>query len=214
MTLAADIQRSKRRKFATPGGFHDALVRFLATALPAGIGLVAAVMILSPLSPRGEISFLLDRNKVAIAPERIRVAGASYRGQDSLGRPFLVSAGSAVQVTAQDAVVQMSDLSAAITLADGPATLTAPDGAYNFEQESVSVTGPVRFAASDGYAMSASGVSIDMKRRFIAGAGGISGSIPAGTFSANRIFADLEGRTFTLDGNARLRMTPGQLRMP
>jgi hypothetical protein len=54
MTVQADLIRDKRRHFATPGGFHDKLISFLAKALPAAIGLVAAVMILSPLSPRGE----------------------------------------------------------------------------------------------------------------------------------------------------------------
>ena len=40
------------------------------------------------------------------------------------------------------------------------------------------------------------------------------GAVPTGTFSADRIVADLGERTVTLEGNARLRMTPGKLRMP
>ncbi len=164
MTHAADIIRSKRRAFAKPGGLHDRLVRMLAIALPAAIGVVAAVMILSPLSPRGEISFLLDRNKVAIAEERIRVANAMYRGQDNQGRPFSVSAGSAAQVRAGDPVVRMSDLLASIQMADGPAQLAAPGGVYDFDRQTVQVTGPVRFTAADGYSLTASGVAIDLKQ--------------------------------------------------
>jgi lipopolysaccharide export system protein LptC len=64
MTQAADLQRNQRRRWAAPGGAHDRLIRALMVVLPAGIGMVAAIMILAPLSPRGEISFLLDRNKV------------------------------------------------------------------------------------------------------------------------------------------------------
>ncbi len=63
MTQQADQVRTRRRGFAAPGGFHDRLVRILAVALPAGVGVLVAVMLLAPLSPRGEISFLLDRNK-------------------------------------------------------------------------------------------------------------------------------------------------------
>jgi lipopolysaccharide export system protein LptC len=214
MTQAADLMRGRRRAYAAPGGFHDRMVRWLATLLPAAIGMVAAVMILSPLSPRGEISFLLDRNKVAIAPERIRVANATYRGRDSQGRAFTVNAGGAVQVSAGDPIVQMSNLAASLTMADGPASITAPQADYDFNRDMVAVTGPVTFATSDGYRLSASGVSIDMKNRRVAGAGGISGSVPSGTFSASAISADLVERSVALVGNARLHMVPGRMRMP
>ncbi len=214
MTIAADQMRDRRRLFALPGGFHDRLVRFLATALPAATGVIAAVMVLSPLSPRGEISFLLDRHKVAIAPERIRVANATYRGRDADGRPFAVIAGSAVQVKAGDPVVRMTDLAASLVMAEGPAKLAAPDGQYDFDRDTVTVNGPVTFSTSDGYRLSASGVTIDMKNRRVAGTGGISGEVPSGTFSANGIRADLVERTVSLDGNARLRMVPGRVRMP
>ena len=214
MTLQAEMIRDKRRAFAAPGGFHDRLVRTLATALPAAIGVIAAVMVLSPLSPRGEISFMLDRNKVAVTGERLRVDEATYRGSDNLGRPFSVSAGSAIQQSARQPVVRMERLAASILLSDGPASLSAPAGDYNFDTEQVSVAGPVRFAAADGYSMVTNNVAIAIPERRVTGSGGVSGAIPAGTFSADRIIADLDERTVTLDGHARLRMAPGKLRMP
>lgn len=214
MTAQADLIRSKRKRFAAPGGFHDRLVSFLAKALPAAIGLVAAVMILAPLGPRGEISFLLDRNKVAITGERVKVDDAMYRGQDSRGRPFRLTSGSAVQAASRDPVVKMTDLLANIELADGPASLRAPEGAYNYRSEQVTVAGPVRFEAADGYSLVTRNVSIDLRTRRAIGSGGISGTIPSGTFSASSIIADLENRTLTLQGNAHMRMIPGKLRLP
>ncbi len=71
-----------------------------------------------------------------------------------------------------------------------------------------------RFEREGGYQMSASNVSIDLKGRRVVGTGGVAGTIPAGTFSAERIVADLSERTVALDGRARLRMEPGKLRMP
>ena len=58
------------------------------------------------------------------------------------------------------------------------------------------------------------GVSVDLANKLLVGAGGVEGEIPAGTFSADRLTADLSARTITLSGNARLRMEPGKLRMP
>jgi lipopolysaccharide export system protein LptC len=214
MTQAADIIRSKRRAFATPGGFHDKLIRFLAVALPGLIGMISAVMILSPLSPRGEISFLLDRNKVAIAKERVRVTSALYRGRDNQGRAFAVAAGNAVQTTAKDPIVRMNDLAASLILDDGEARIAAPDGAYDVDRDLVHVDGPVQVSTAGGYRLSARNVSIDMQSRRVSGAGGIEGAVPTGTFSASRIEADLDQRSVALVGNARLRMAPGKLRMP
>lgn len=214
MTEAADLIRNQRRQWAQPGGSHDRMVRILARWLPGAVGVIAAAMILGPLVPRGEISFLLDRNKVAITGERLRVNNAMYRGSDKEGRPFTVTAGTAVQVTAAEPVVRMEDLIAKIQLAEGPAQLYAPGGAYDYDTEEVSVQGPVTFTASDGYRMTTTNVAIDLKARRVTGSGGVTGAIPAGTFCANRIIADLGERTVTLDGNARLLMAPGKLRMP
>ena len=214
MTQAADIIRDRRRAWATPGGSHDRLVRFLAAWLPAGIGVVAAVMVLAPLAPRGEVSFLLDRNKVAFVRERLRVENASYRGADSRDRAFIVTAGTAVQRTAEVPVVEMTGLIARIALADGPASLAAAAGSYDFEAEKVLVPGSVDFTGADGYRMVTRNVTIDLKAQRVSGDGGVSGAIPSGTFSANRISADLAARTVALEGNARLRMEPGKLRMP
>lgn len=214
MTAQADLLRDRRRTFAAPGGSHDRLVKFLAKALPAGIGLIAAVMILVPLSPRGEISFLLDRKKVAITGQRVAVDQAMYRGQDNGGRPFRLTAGKAVQATSHDPVVEMQDLVAEIEMSNGPAELRAPEGNYNFETEQVAVTGPVNFVAADGYSMVTSNVAVDLKSRRAVGSGGVSGAVPAGTFRADRIVADLEARTVALEGNARLQMVPGKLRIP
>jgi lipopolysaccharide export system protein LptC len=214
MTVQADIIRDKRQHFAAPGGFHDRLIGFLAKALPAAIGVVAAVMILTPLSPRGEVSFLLDRNKVAVTPERIHVDKATYRGEDDQGRPFLLTAGRAIQPSPASPILELTDLIGRIELRDGPAQLKAPGGNYNFDTSRVAVPGPVDFSASDGYHMVTQNVGIDLKTRRLDGSGGVSGTLPAGTFTADRISGDLGERTVTLEGNAKLRMTPGKMRMP
>ncbi|MBV1916541.1 MAG: LPS export ABC transporter periplasmic protein LptC [Sphingomonadaceae bacterium] len=214
MTAQADLIRDRRRAFAAPGGFHDRLITILSKALPAAIGLVAAVMILSPLSPRGEVGFLLDRNKVAITSERIAVDKAMYRGQDGRGRPFVVKAGSAIQATSANPTVILHKLEAHLEMTEGPARIWAPQGNYNYRSEQITVDGPVNFEAADGYRMVTQNVAIDLNEHKAVGSGGVSGSVSTGTFAADSIIADLDARTVTLEGNARLLMTPGKLRIP
>lgn len=213
-TSEARALRSRRQTLAAPGGSHDRMVRLLARVLPMGVGVIAALMVITPLSPRGEVSFLLDRNKVALIDERLSVDNAMYRGRDNQGRPFSLLAGEAVQRSSAEGLVRMHDLVAQLLLAEGPARLAADGGTYDIDAETVTVEGPVRLTASDGYAMTASGVSVDLKSRTMLGRDGVSGAIPAGTFSANTLRADLAARTITLEGRARFTMIPGQLRMP
>lgn len=213
-TSEARALRGRRQLFAAPGGSHDRLVRFLARALPMGVGVIAALMIITPLSPRGEVSFLLDRNKVAQIDERLSVDNAMYRGRDNQDRPFSLLAGEAVQRSSVEGLVRMQDLVAQLLLTEGPARLSAEGGVYDIDAETVTVNGPVRLTASDGYAMVARGVSVDLRGRMMRGDAGVSGEVPSGTFAADTMRADLAARTIKLDGNVRGTMIPGQLRTP
>ena len=213
-TQEAKERRGQRQHWAEPGGTHDRLIAFLAKALPMAVGVLAALMVITPLSPRGEISFLLDRNKVAMINERLRVDNALYRGEDAKNRPFSLTAGEAVQKSSAEGIVRMDDLVARLLLDDGPARLTAKAGQFDINDQVISVIGPMRLIAADGYRMVARDVSVDLPNKTLVGAGGVEGEIPAGTFSADRLTADMSARTITLSGHARLRMVPGKLRMP
>ena len=213
-TNRAKALRSRRQHFAAPGGSHDMLVGFLARALPMLVGVVAAFMVITPLSPRGEVSFLLDRNEVAMIDERLSVDNAMYRGRDDKGRPFSITAGDAVQRSSAEGIVRMQDLMAQLLLPDGPARISAPGGSYNIDSEVVAIDGAVRLVAADGYRMRASGVSVDLKSQTMRGDDGVEGEIPAGTFSAQTVRGDLAERILALEGDARMSMVPGKLRVP
>ena len=126
-----------------------------------------------PLGPRGEISFLLDRNKVAVTQERVHVDRAMYRGEDNQGRPFQLTAGSAIQPSPASPILDLKDLLARMQLKDGPAELKAPGGAYNFDTSKVMIPGPVQFDATGGYTMVTQNVGIDFKTNLII-AGGLT----------------------------------------
>ena len=213
-TSEAKELRSKRQHFAAPGGRHDKVVGFLARVLPIGVGILAALMVITPLSPRGEVSFLLDRNDVSCIVERLRVDNAMYRGRDDTGRPFSITAGDAVQRSSAEGLVRMNDLLAQLLLPEGPARLSAKGGTYSINDDTGDVDGVIEMRAVDGYRMTASGVSLNLEKREMTGEDGVEGEIPAGTFRAQRMRADLAARELTLEGNASLRIVPGKVRMP
>lgn len=212
MSERAEQDRSLRRLWATTGSSHDRVVNVLRNGLPLVIGVVAAVLVFSPFTHRAEVSFLLSKDSVEVARERMRLSEATYRGQDAKGQPFALVAKSAVQKSSADPVVRMAGLSGAIRLADGPATIAADNGSYDMRSEMVGVTGPISVTAADGYRLVARDVTLDLKARSLAGSGGVDGALNIGRFSANRLVADLDARTIKLSGNARLTINQGALR--
>lgn len=201
-------ERTPRQRWAAPNSGHDRRIKLLSFTLPVGVGVLAAFLVTAPIYQSGDVSFLLDKNKVAVARERLRIQSAQYRGQDGKGRPFTLDAGSGLQRKSAEPVVELQRLDARLSLADGPATLHADTGRYDMRSEQVRIDGPIQFRAADGYRLDTHDATVDMKTNRLASGGAVTGGSRQGTFSGNRLRADLEARTVTLDGNARLRIFP------
>lgn len=212
MSEVARRQRTARQVWAAPGSRHDRLITVARIALPGAIGVLAAFLVTAPLTMGGDVSFVLDKNKVEIAHERLKIQAARYSGQDAKGQPFQLTAGSAIQRSSAEPVVQLNDLAALIRLPDGPATIDARTGRYDMDSEQVMLDGALRFRGPDGYDLQTRDATVDLKQRTLASGGAVTGTVPQGTFSADRMRANLEERTVTLDGNARLRIVPGRTR--
>ena len=108
MSERAEIDRTMRRLWAASGSRHDRVVRILRYGLPLVIGVVAAVLVFSPFTQRSEVSFLLAKDKVEVAKERMKVVRAEYRGQDTKGQPFALIADSAVQKSSAEQIGRAS----------------------------------------------------------------------------------------------------------
>jgi lipopolysaccharide export system protein LptC len=212
MSELADRERIVKRRWALPGGTHDRVIHGLKLALPALIGVVLAFLAFAPLEEKQEVSFLLDKNKVGHAEERMRVQSAQYRGMDDRGRPFVLNARGALQQSSADQVVQISGITAQISLDNGPARLLANRGRYDMRTDQVDVMGPVRLTASDGYQLDTRDVAIDLRRRRLSSRGSVDGRMPLGQFSADRLEANMPDRTVVLTGRARVHIVQGGVR--
>ncbi|WP_397602298.1 LPS export ABC transporter periplasmic protein LptC [Sphingorhabdus sp.] len=205
MSAQADLERTQRQLWAMPGGRHDRLIRALRVVLPIIIGLLVALLAFSPFTGKQELSFVLNKDEVSLSRERLRVVEALYRGDDSKGRPFSLRAGSAVQKTSADPVLDMTSLSGRIMLDDGPASIVAQRGVYDLNKETMRVKGPLA-VESTGYDMVASNVELSLKDRSMQSFGPVNGRTKVGTFHAGRLRADLDTRIVRLDGGVRLRI--------
>lgn len=195
-----------RANAAPPGGSWDRLVAILKLALPAAAVAVLAACLIWPLTSQQEFSFILSKDRVAEAKERMRMDRAVYRGEDSKGQPFTITASSAVQKTSDTPIVELRKISAELQTADGPARADADVGRYDLERERIDVVGPLKVQSAAGYLLDTSDVSIDLATRKVLGSGKVVGHMPLGTFNAGRLQADVTGRSVILDKGASLRI--------
>ena len=211
MSELADLERTKRQRWAMPGGRHDRLIRSLRVVLPSIIGVLLAVLAFSPFTGKQELSFVLDKSEVDKARERMRVTEALYRGEDNKGRPFSLRAGSAVQQSSADPVLNMNDMAGRIMLNDGPASIIARRGAYDLTKETMRVAGPLA-VESPGYDMVATNVELSLKDKSMRSFGPVSGRTKVGTFRAGRLTGNLDSRVVRLDGGVHLRIDQNGLK--
>lgn len=202
---------TRRQRAALPGSGLDGRVRLLKRLLPLAAAVVLAAVIALTLRARDETSFVLARDRVGSAPERLRVLGATYRGADARGRPFSVRAGSAVQRSSATPVVEIARLTADIALDGGPARITAPSGRFEIEADRLVVDGPVAITQAR-YRIDSGQLAIDLARQTAVSQTSVTGATPLGTFEAARMSADVPGERIVLDGGARLRIARRQRR--
>lgn len=212
MSDLANRDRADKQRWAVPGSSHDRIIRFAKVALPSAVGVVIAFLAMAPLEKNSEVSFILDKNQVENAPERMRVEQARYVGEDNRGQKFLIVANRARQRSSEEPIVDIWGMLARFGLAQGPVTVTANQGRYNLDQQKVSVAGPVRVAGPEGERLVTRDVSVDLKNHMMTSDGGVSGRMELGQFKAGRLRANLENRTIVLDGGTRLKIVQGAVR--
>jgi lipopolysaccharide export system protein LptC len=212
MSELARRDRAVKRGWARPGGGHDYLVRFMKYGLPIGVLGLLGYLLISPLSHNKEVSFLLDKNKVATARERLKTQGARYQGIDDQGRAFTVNADRAVQKTSQVPIIDITGVRARMEMKDGPALATADSGRYHMDAQTMDVDGPIHVTAADGYKLETRNVTVDLNNHSLSGHQGVEGTMPLGRFTAANMAADMRSRHVTLTGRAHLHIDQGGLK--
>ena len=212
MSELANKERATKQRWAVPGGSHDRIVRVAKVALPSAVGVVIAFLAMAPLENKGDVSFILDKNQVENAPERMRVEQARYTGEDNRGQKFQITANRALQRSSEQPIVDIWGMLAQFGLSQGRVTVAANQGQYNLDQQKVSVQGPVRVNGPKGESLITRNVTVDLKQNTMTGQGGVAGRMKLGQFEAGRLRADLDSGTVVLDGGTRLKIVQGAVR--
>lgn len=212
MSEAAAKDRDSKQRWAVPGSQHDRLIKLARVALPSAVGVLVAFLALAPLDKSGDVSFILDKNEVENAPERMRVEAARYFGEDNSGQKFQIIASRAVQRSSDVPIVDIRGMLARFALVQGPVSVAANRGFYDLDRQKVQVNGPVRVVGPQGYRLTTRDVTVDLKQKTLVSDGGVAGEMRLGRFTARRLSANLDQRTVSLEGGARLKIVQGAVR--
>ena len=170
------------QRWAEPGSGHDKIIRWTKIGLPAAVGVLLAILTLAPLDKKGDVSFILDKNKVDSAPERMRVEAARYTGTDDKGQMFELVANRAIQRNSDNPLVDISGMFARLNQTQGPVLIAADKGRYNIDTQQVAIDGQVKVAGTDGFRLNTSNVHVDLKQRQLASQGPAEGGMRLGEF--------------------------------
>ncbi len=143
MSELASRERAVKQRWAVPGSPRDRIIRLAKIVLPVAVGVLIAFLALAPLDRSGDISFILDKNQVDNAPERMRVEQARYVGEDNRGQKFSIVANRALQRSSDEPIVDIWGMLARLGLREGSVTIAADKARYNLDEQTVKVEGPV-----------------------------------------------------------------------
>ena len=214
MSEAARRERAIKRHWAEPGSRHDRVVKLAKFALPMAIAGLVALLALAPFDKRGDVSFILDKNKVDKAPERMRVEAARYTGEDDKGQSSRSAPTARSSRPATSRWSTSKGCGRGSTWPRGRCRSSRQRGRYDLDTAEVAIDGPVRVAGPDGYRLETRDVGVDIKQRQLASQGRSSGAMRLGQFEAGRMSADLGDAQGRADGRGALenRARGGQMR--
>lgn len=194
---------------APPGGGYDRFVKAMRIVLPLATGFIALVSIAWPLLQSHEGSFLLDRDKVNLSSERLRMENPRYFGDDNAGRKFEVEAASAIQYAGETEKVSLAAIKARITLSDGTNLhAAAPAGTYYESARKLALEQQVGIRSSNGYDIDATDALLDLASHRVTSAAPVKGVGPLGAFTAGGFDADVDQDTVVFNRGVVMHIVP------
>jgi lipopolysaccharide export system protein LptC len=200
-----DAPNGRRFELLTPRGIarRRLLVNWTKRLLPlAALMLLAVIAFWPQLSVVGDISRVAFR-RVTITPDGGKLSDARYRGVDQRGRPYTLTAVTAMQVNPER--VNLAEPQADIQLESGVwMLLRSREGVYMQHQDLLDMSGDVTLYRDDGTTMRSKTATMNLKTGMVVGADTVSAEGPFGTLDATGYTLMDKGDIIQFSGPARL----------
>lgn len=186
-------------------------VRFMKFILPAiAFCILTTVFAWPQLSKRQN---LLSIGLTAVESENAALVmnNPRYRGADSSGQPYVVTADRAIQDPQDDKQVTMDRVQADFTMNDGQWwSLTADTGVYNGNLEILDLFGNISIFGNQGYEMHGHSAEVNLKTKVISSDEKVWGQTGTGTINANGMRVYEGGRVVVFINGVKTVIFPQQ----
>lgn len=162
-------------------------VRFMKFILPA-IALATVTVVFAWPQLFSKRQNLLSLSLTAVDSENAALVmnNPRYRGADSNGQPYMVTADRAIQDPQDDKQVTLDRVQADLTMSNGQWwSLTSDTGIYNGNSQLLNLFGNISVFGDQGYEMHGNSAEVDMKTKVISSDDKVWGQTGMGTVNAN-----------------------------
>ena len=169
---------------------YSAFVRVMKRALPlAALGLAIAVLIYA-LQPREVGRMAMTFDTAQTIENDLTMIRPRLTGVDDDGRPFVVTAETAVQEQGAERI-RLDDVRAELTLANGsPLLFTAAEGVLDRATSQLDIYGGIEVSAPDGYIARTATARADLRTGLVLGNSPVTAEGKMGTLRAERFSFD------------------------
>ena len=188
-------------------------VRFMKFILPLlALGTVAAVIAWPQLSKR-RLAIPLTFSDVDSVNAALVMNNPRYRGSDTNGQPYVVTADRAIQDPNDDKQVTLDRVQADITMSNGEWwSLTADTGLYNGNASLLDLYGNINVYGDRGNEMHGHSAEVNLQTKVISSDDKVWGQAEFGTIHANGLRVYDRGRVIVFINGVKTKVFPREKR--
>lgn len=201
-SLAAFAVRDKSKAFRAASR-HSRRVKVLRRATIGGAAaFVAAIVFFTLFNPFGGAVHGVSIEGASLSGTKVTMANPRLSGYHKDGRPYTITASSAVQDIKVPTVFELHDMQAQLMQADkSMTTLTAATGVYNSAEETMQLTSAVHIVGTSGLDMHAQDARIGFKTSTVTTDKPVTVVLRGNSVAADRMQAVDGGQHVTFEGH-------------
>jgi lipopolysaccharide export system protein LptC len=190
---------------------HSRFVRFLRIAIPAGILMVAAIIVVATFfNPfRLIAAFPIDPGKISLSGTKIVMELPRVNGFTSDSRPYELTARAAAQDITKPDILELKDINALVEMKDGQhVTIKSINGIYDTKGELLKLNDHIVLTSSSGYEGYLSEATVNITTGHIVSEHPVEVKLLNGWLNSNRLEVMENGDLIRFGGGVELNLTP------
>lgn len=183
---------------------YSRFVQIMKRALPIAAAIIAAIVLAFALQPGEATRFAMTFSKSGKLENDLGMSHPRLTGADDSGQPFVVTALSATQESADSKRALLNKVEADITLKDGTwINVVSDKGVVDTEKRTLDLTGNISIYSDNGYEAHAPTAQVDLKTGVIHGIQPVQVQGPLGTLAADTFEIHRDTKKLFFKGNVK-----------